>query len=47
MIKTLSRKSILHKTLQVGGNTLTSRLLGLAREILQMRFLGIGVAIKK
>ena len=44
MLKTLSRKSILRKTFQVGGNTLISRLLGLAREILQMRFLGIGIA---
>ncbi len=44
MFKTLSRKSILHKTFQVGGNTLVSRLLGLTREILQMRFLGIGIA---
>ncbi len=44
MSKTLSRKSILQKTMQVGGNTLISRFLGLSREILQMRFLGIGIA---
>lgn len=39
----LHKKSILKKTFQVGGNTLVSRFLGLAREILLMRFLGVGV----
>ncbi len=39
----LHKKSILQKTFQVGGNTLVSRFLGLAREILLMRFLGVGV----
>lgn len=44
MSELLQKKSILQKTFQVGGNTLMSRFLGLAREILLMRFLGIGVA---
>lgn len=43
MKETLSKKSLIKKTLQVGGNTLVSRFLGLAREILLMRFLGVGV----
>jgi len=37
------KKSILAKTFQVGLNTFVSRILGLAREILVMRFLGIEV----
>lgn len=37
------KKSILKKTLEVGSNTFLSRILGLTREILLMRFLGIGV----
>ena len=40
MTKSLSRKSIFNKTFQVGGNTLLSRILGLVRERLLMRFLG-------
>lgn len=43
MSELLQKKSILRKTFQVGGNTLVSRFLGLAREILLMRFLGVGV----
>lgn len=43
MKETLSKKSLIKKTIQVGGNTLISRFLGLAREILLMRFLGVGV----
>ena len=39
----LTKKSIIKHTLQVGGNTFVSRLLGLAREILQVKFLGVGV----
>ena len=39
----LHKKSILQKTIQVGSSTLISRFLGLAREILLMRFLGVGV----
>ena len=38
----LEKKSILKKTLEVGGNTFVSRIFGLAREILLMRYLGIG-----
>ncbi len=38
-----SSKSVIVKTIQVGANTLLSRIFGLAREILLMRFLGIGV----
>jgi putative peptidoglycan lipid II flippase len=37
------KKNLLQKTLQVGGNTFVSRMLGLTREILLMRFLGITV----
>lgn len=37
------KKFIISKTVQVGGNTLVSRFLGLAREIILMRFLGVGV----
>lgn len=44
MSELLHKKSILKKTVQVGSNTLASRLLGLVREILLMRFLGVGVA---
>ncbi len=43
MSDVLQKKSILKKTFQVGSNTLVSRFLGLAREILLMRFLGVGV----
>ena len=43
MQEILSKQSILKKTVQVGGNTLVSRFLGLTREILLMRFLGVGV----
>ena len=39
----IAKKSILKKTIQVGSNTLVSRILGLAREILLMRFLGVGI----
>ncbi len=37
------KKNILKKTLEVGGNTFVSRMLGLTREILLMRFLGVGI----
>jgi putative peptidoglycan lipid II flippase len=43
MQESLSKKNILKKLFQVGGNTLISRFLGLTREILLMRFLGVGV----
>lgn len=39
----LEKKSIIKKTLQVGANTLVSRIIGLAREIFLMRYLGLGV----
>ncbi|MCK4650965.1 murein biosynthesis integral membrane protein MurJ [Candidatus Babeliales bacterium] len=38
----LDKKSILKKTFQFGWVTLLSRILGIFREILQVRFLGIG-----
>jgi len=38
----LSKKSILKKTAQVGALTLLSRLLGIVREFLLTRFLGVG-----
>lgn len=41
-MQVLSRKSIVKKTLQVGGYTFVSRLLGLLREMLMSRFLGAG-----
>lgn len=37
------KSSIVKKTIQVGGSTLLSRLLGLAREILMVKFLGAGI----
>ncbi len=37
------KKSILKKTFEVGITTFVSRMLGLAREILLMRYLGLGV----
>ena len=43
MEQSLSKKSILKKTFQVGSNTLVSRFLGLTREIFLMRFLGVGI----
>ena len=38
----LDRKSILRKTAQFGGVTFLSRLLGITRDLLQARFLGVG-----
>jgi len=40
MRKTLNKKSIIRKTIQVGGLTMLSRLLAIVREILFYRFLG-------
>ncbi|MCF7900012.1 murein biosynthesis integral membrane protein MurJ [Candidatus Babeliales bacterium] len=37
------KKSLLKKTLEVGSNTFLSRMLGLTREILLMRYLGVDV----
>ncbi|MFC1894337.1 murein biosynthesis integral membrane protein MurJ [Candidatus Dependentiae bacterium] len=42
MTQILDKKSILRKTAQVGATTLLSRFLGIAREILRARFLGVG-----
>ncbi len=39
----LSKQSIIKKTIQVGGSTLGSRVLGIIREVLMVRFLGAGV----
>ncbi len=44
MTDLMHKKNILQKLIQVGSTTLVSRFLGLAREIILMRFLGIGVA---
>lgn len=38
-----THKSILKKTIQVGSSTLLSRLLGITREMLQVRYLGLGI----
>lgn len=39
----MSKSTLLKKTCEVGINTFLSRILGLTREILLMRFLGIGI----
>src|SRR5277367_5907838 len=36
----LTQKTILKKTVQVGGSTLISRFLGIIREVLMVRYLG-------
>ena len=38
------RRSLLKKTLQVGSSTMVSRVLGFVREMLQVRYLGVGAA---
>lgn len=40
----LHKKSIIKKTIQVGGSTLISRMLGVVRELLMVKFLGAGAA---
>jgi len=40
---TLSKKSIIRKTIEVGSSTLVSRVLAIAREVLMARFLGAGI----
>lgn len=40
----LTRSSIIKNTIHVGASTLVSRLLGLAREVLMARYLGVGPA---
>jgi putative peptidoglycan lipid II flippase len=37
-----TKRSLIHKALQVGGSTMASRLLGMVREILQAKYLGAG-----
>lgn len=39
----MHRKSILKKTLQIGSSTLTSRFLGIIRDLLMIRYLGVGL----
>ena len=43
MKQVLSKESIVRKTLQVGISTLGSRVLGIAREMLTVSYLGTGV----
>jgi putative peptidoglycan lipid II flippase len=40
--KALSKKSLIKKALQVGGSTLISRLLGLIRTMLEIKYFGVG-----
>lgn len=44
MSGTLHRKSILKKTIQIGGSTMMSRVLGIIRDLLMIKFLGVGAA---
>jgi putative peptidoglycan lipid II flippase len=44
MSQQFHRKSILKKTIQIGGSTLMSRVLGIIRDLLMIRFLGVGLA---
>lgn len=39
----MQKKSIIRKTIQIGSSTLTSRFLGIIRDLLMIRFLGVGV----
>ena len=39
----MQRQSIIKKTIQIGSSTLTSRFLGIIRDLLMIRFLGVGV----
>ena len=41
----LSRRSIIKKTIQVGGSTLISRFLGIVREVLKIRYFGANFII--
>ena len=43
MSQVLHKKSIIKKTVQIGGSTLISRFLGIIRELLMVRFLGAGI----
>ncbi len=42
MSQQLDKKSILKKTAQFGGATFLSRILGIVRDVLRVRFLGVG-----
>lgn len=44
MSEALHRKSILKKTIQIGSSTLMSRVLGIIRDLLMIKFLGVGAA---
>lgn len=44
MAHTLHKKSIVKKTIQIGGSTLMSRFLGIIRELLTIKYLGVGAA---
>lgn len=39
----MHRKSIIKKTIQIGSSTLTSRFLGIIRDLLMIRYLGVGL----
>jgi len=39
----MHKKSIIKKTIEVGGSTLLSRVLAIVREVLMVRFLGVGM----
>ncbi len=39
----MDKKNIIQKTIQVGTSTLASRILGLVREVLMSRYLGVGI----
>ena len=42
MQQALSKKSIIRKTIEVGGSTLLSRVLGLIRTMLEIKYFGVG-----
>src|SRR3984885_5323236 len=44
MTQFFSKKSIIHKTVQVAGSTMVSRVLGVIRELLTVKYLGAGIA---
>jgi len=44
MTQFFSKKSIIHKTMQVAGSTMVSRVLGVIRELLTVKYLGAGIA---
>ena len=44
MAQFFNKKSIIHKTMQVAGSTMISRVLGVIRELLTVKYLGAGIA---